>query len=82
MSTNGYIWSTSDASDNIKMKGFSYAVGSTVTVEFDPINKKVIYTSEGTNQTFSQSMELGKGLTGNIHFCANLCSKDDEIRIV
>jgi lipopolysaccharide export system protein LptA len=82
MSTNGYIWSTSDASDNIKMKGFSFLAGATVTVEFDPVNKKLVYTHEGNNMTFEQNIELGKSAVGNIHFCANLCSKDDEIRIV
>ena len=47
MSSNGYIWSNSNPSDNIKQNGFSFQVGSTVTVEFDPVNKKVIYTMEG-----------------------------------
>ena len=84
MSSNGYIWSNSNPSDNIKQNGFSFQNGSSVTVEFDPVNKKVIYTMEGDPHPhkYEQTIDLSSSAIGPVHFCANLCSKNDEIRIL
>lgn len=84
MSSNGYIWSNSNADDNIKQKGFNFTTESIVTVEFDPINKKVTYSMEGDPHPnkYQQSIDLSNASIGPVHFCANLCSKGDEIRIV
>ncbi len=36
LSSNGYIWSTSEATDNIAKKGFEFKNGASILVEFDP----------------------------------------------
>jgi|JI9StandDraft_1071089.scaffolds.fasta_scaffold570376_2 hypothetical protein len=84
MSSNGYVWSNSNAAENIKQNGFSFQTGSSVTVEFDPINKKVIYTMEADPHPHrhEQTISLAANPLGAVHFCANLCSKNDEIRIL
>lgn len=76
MSSNGYIWSSSDNSDNIKLKGFPFTMENSIVVEFDPENKKLIYSSEDGKNKFEQNINL-TGLNGPINFCANLCSKND-----
>lgn len=80
MSSNGYVWSSSDSSDNIKLKGFTFSEEASIVVEFDPEGKKIVYSTEDGKQKYEQNINL-TGLNGAMHFCANLCSKNDEIRI-
>lgn len=49
---------------------------NSIVVEFDPENKKLIYSSEDGKNKFEQNINL-TGLNGPINFCANLCSKND-----
>lgn len=41
-------WSSIDASKNNTVNAFSYFVGDTVTVEYDPNESKVVFRKKGT----------------------------------
>jgi hypothetical protein len=77
-SSNGYIWSHTLADDNMKNKSFSFGTNDVVTVEFDPLAKKIIYSTD--KNRYEQVIDFNYS-KDTIHFCANFCSQNDEVRI-
>lgn len=62
----------------MKNKSFNFTTNDLVTVEFDPLARKVIYSKGKDRYEQVVTLDYSKD---TIHFCANLCSQNDEVRI-
>lgn len=62
----------------MKSKGFNFTTGDIVSVEFDPLGKKIVYETGKNHYEQVITFDITKDI---IHFCANLCSQNDEVRI-
>lgn len=51
VSCNAGSWSSIDASKNNQVTAFSYFVGDTITVDYDPTESKVVFKRKGTEDT-------------------------------
>ena len=59
------------------MSAFNYYVNDTVTVEYDPIESKVIFRRKGTEDTHTLEVEVKDN--DELHLCGLFYYNNDEL---
>jgi hypothetical protein len=70
-----YNYTHAEKEDNHKLKELAFKTGDEVTVEFDPVHRKVAYAvtnNGGQPKGYEQSIGAAELLSDSVHFCVCL----------
>lgn len=78
ISTNGYSWSHSVKEFNSAFKSFQFNVNDTVYVQYDPVEKKLRFKKNKSNEKFSLDI-VDPPADDDFCPCVNICSNGDSV---
>lgn len=77
ISCNGGSWSTLNSGHNNVVISFHFQKNDVISVNYDPINMKVVFKKKGTKESHKLDFEM---LSGNeLHLCALFYYSVDEV---
>lgn len=81
ISANGYSWSHFQGQNNSKMQSFSFYTGDTIVIDYNALQKTVLFRKVNSNSSFQMKVAQYSSVEV-LCPCVNMCSVNDEVEIV